>query len=157
LLDPSVLCVFSQLRWLAPASSRRQSPYCVGRNRRCQQELSRRKDVVFAEKATVEMIMRLALKASAASALLVLGATLALAQTSAQTTPSDSPSKAEPGAPQQGPGKQVPSPTMGTGSRPIGPPSSEQVAPGKNPTGESIEKKKSDSNDKEMGNPPAKK
>jgi hypothetical protein len=103
------------------------------------------------------MIMRLALKAAAASALLVLGATLALAQTSAQTTPSDSPSKAEPGAPQQGPGKQVPGPNMGTGSRPIGPPSSEQVAPGKNPTGESIEKKKSDSNDKEMGNPPAKK
>jgi hypothetical protein len=31
------------------------------------------------------------------------------------------------------------------------------VAPGKNPTGESVEKKKSDSNDKEMGNPPAKK
>jgi hypothetical protein len=103
------------------------------------------------------MIMRLALKAAAASALLVLGATLALAQTSAQTTPSDSPSKAEPGAPQQGPGKQVPSANMGTGSRPIGPPTSEQVAPGKNPTGESIEKKKSDSNDKEMGNPPAKK
>jgi len=103
------------------------------------------------------MIMRLALKAAAASALLALGATLALAQTSAQTTPSDSPSKAEPGAPQQGPGKQLPSPNMGTGSRPIGPPASEQVAPGKNPTGESVEKKKSDFNDKEMGNPPAKK
>jgi len=97
--------------------------------------------------------MRLALKAAAASALLALGATLALAQ----TTPSDSPSKAEPGAPQQGPGKQLPSPNMGTGSRPIGPPASEQVAPGKNPTGESVEKKKSDFNDKEMGNPPAKK
>ena len=96
--------------------------------------------------------MRLALKAAVASALLALGATLALAQ----TTPSDSPSKAEPGAPQQGPGKQAPNPNMGTGSRPIGPPASEQVAPGKNPTGESIEKKKSDFNDKEMGNPPAK-
>jgi hypothetical protein len=31
------------------------------------------------------------------------------------------------------------------------------MAPGKNPTGESVEKKKSDANDKEMGNPPAKK
>jgi len=103
------------------------------------------------------MIMRLVLKATAASALLALGATLALAQTSSQTTPSDSPSKSEPGAPQQGPGKQVPSPSMGTGSRPIGPPSTEQVAPGKNPTGESVEKKRSDFNDKEMGNPPPKK
>jgi len=56
--------------------------------------------------------MRLALKAAAASALLALGATLALAQTSAQTTPSDSPSKAEPGAPQQGPGKQAPNPNI---------------------------------------------
>jgi len=45
---------------------------------------------------------------------------------------------------------------MGTGSRPIGPPATQELAPGKNPTGESVEKKKSDSNDKEMGNPPAK-
>jgi hypothetical protein len=101
--------------------------------------------------------MRHVLKAAAASAILAVGATLAFAQTSPQTTPSDSPSKAEPGAPDQGPGKQVKSPNMGTGSRPIGPPSTEQVAPGKNPTGESIEKKKSDFNDKEMGNPPVKK
>ena len=100
--------------------------------------------------------MRHVLKAAAASALLAVGATLALAQTSSQTTPSDSPSKAEPGAPEQGPGQQVPTPSMGTGSRPIGPPSTEQVAPGKNPAGESVEKKKSDANDKEMGNPPAK-
>ena len=100
--------------------------------------------------------MRHVLKAAAASALLAVGATLALAQTSSQTTPSDSPSKAEPGAPEQGPGKQVPTPSMGTGSRPIGPPSTEQLAPGKNPTGESVEKKKGDANDKEMGNPPAK-
>ncbi|HJZ30431.1 MAG TPA: hypothetical protein VKF35_04970 [Hyphomicrobiaceae bacterium] len=99
--------------------------------------------------------MRAMLKVVAASALLMVGATFAVAQTS--TTPSNSPSKAEPGAPQQGPGAQVPSPSMGTGSRPIGPPTTEQVAPGKNPTGESVEKKKSDSNDKEMGNPPAKK
>ena len=96
--------------------------------------------------------MRFVLKVTAASALLALGATLAAAQTSTQ-----SPSKSEPGAPTQGPSKQVPSPSMGTGSRPIGPPSTQEVAPGKNPTGESIEKKKSDSNDKEMGNPPAKK
>jgi hypothetical protein len=102
------------------------------------------------------MIMRLVLKAAAASALIGVGATLALAQTSAQTTPSDSPAKAEPGAPEQGPGKQVPDPNMGTGSRPMGPPATQQVAPGKNPAGESVEKKKSDSNDKEMGNPPAK-
>src|SRR5260370_40622526 len=100
--------------------------------------------------------MRYVLKAAAASALLAAGATLALAQTSAQTTPSDSPSKSEPGAPDQGPGKQVKTPNMGTGSRPIGPPSDQQVAPGKNRTGESIEKKKSDSNDKEIGNPPPK-
>jgi hypothetical protein len=100
--------------------------------------------------------MRHVLKAAAASALLAVGATLALAQTSTQTTPSDSPSKAEPGAPEQGPGKQVPTPNIGTGSRPLGPPSTEPVAPGKNPTGESVEKKKSDANDKEMGNPPAK-
>lgn len=98
--------------------------------------------------------MRLLLKAAAASALLAVGGTLALAQTSTQTTPSDSPSKAEPGAPEQGPGKHGPS--MGTGSRPIGPPATQQVAPGKNPTGESIEKKKGDANDKEMGNPPPK-
>ncbi len=101
--------------------------------------------------------MRHVLKAAAASVLLTVGATLAIAQTSSPTTPSDSPSKAEPGAPDQGPGKQGKSPTMGTGSRPIGPPTTEQVAPGKNPTGESIEKKKSDANDKEMGNPPVKK
>jgi len=121
------------------------------------EELRQRKDVHSAQRPTVEMIMRLVLKAAAASAFLALGATLALAQTSTQTTPSDSPSKSEPGAPQQGPGKQVPSPSMGTGSRPIGPPSTQEVAPGKNPTGESVEKKKSDSNDKDMGNPPAKK
>jgi hypothetical protein len=96
------------------------------------------------------MIMRLVLKATAASVLLALGATLAVAQT-------QTPSKSEPGAPEQGPSKQVPSPSMGTGSRPIGPPSTQEMAPGKNPTGESVEKKKSDSNDKEMGNPPAKK
>ena len=89
--------------------------------------------------------------------LAIIAPALALAQTTTQTTPSDSPSKAEPGAPEQGPGKQVPSPSMGTGSRPIGPPSTQEIAPGKNPTGESVEKKKSDSNDKEMGNPPAKK
>jgi hypothetical protein len=116
------------------------------------EELRQSEDVHSAQRPTVEMIMRYVLKVTAASALLALGATLAAAQTSTQT-----PSKSEPGAPEQGPSKQVPSPSMGTGSRPIGPPSSQEVAPGKNPTGESIEKKKSDSNDKEMGNPPAKK
>jgi len=116
------------------------------------EELRQCEDVHSAPRPTVEMIMRYVLKVTAASALLALGATLAAAQTNTQT-----PSKSEPGAPEQGPSKQVPSPSMGTGSRPIGPPSSQEVAPGKNPTGESIEKKKSDANDKEMGNPPAKK
>ena len=68
--------------------------------------------------------MRLVLKATAASVLLALGATLAVAQT-------QTPSKSEPGAPEQGPSKQVPSPSMGTGSRPIGPPSTQEIAPGR--------------------------
>jgi hypothetical protein len=140
-----------------PANWLHHSCLAAVRIPRCQEELSRWKDVDLDKRPTVEMIMRLVLKAAAASALLAIGATLAIAQTSTQTTPSDSPSKAEAGAPEQGPGKQVPGPNMGTGSRPIGPPSTEQVAPGKNPTGESVEKKKSDFNDKEMGNPPAKK
>jgi hypothetical protein len=94
--------------------------------------------------------MKPVLKAVAASALLALGTTIAIAQT-------DSPSKAEKGAPDQGPGSQAPKSDTGTGTRPMGPPATQEVAPGKNPTGESVQKKKGDSNDKEMGNPPAKK
>src|SRR5262245_16653296 len=117
------------------------------------------------------MIMRLVLKAAAASVLLAMGATLALAQATTrppdqQVAPGRNPTgesvekkKSNSNDPEMGnpPAKQAPSPSMGTGSRPIGPPSTQQVAPGKNPAGESVEKKKSNSNDPEMGNPPVKK
>lgn len=85
---------------------------------------------------------------AAAAALLMSGATLALAQTS-QTTPSDSPSKAQPGAPTQGPGQANPT---GTGGAAIGPPAEEsKVAPGNNPTGESNAKRKSEEDDPRSG------
>jgi hypothetical protein len=91
-------------------------------------------------------------KAAAAAALLACGATLAFAQTQPppQTTPSDSPSKAQPGAPDQGPGKQVP-PT-GTGGAAIGPPAAPATpAPGTNPTGMTKEKQKSEQDDPLQG------
>jgi hypothetical protein len=103
----------------------------------------------FRTEDTMEMIMKHLLKLAAAGALLAAGATISLAQTDTKTTPSDSPSKAEKGSPDQGPGKQGPS--VGTGSRPIGPPATEQMAPGKNPTGQSVEKKKSEANDPQSG------
>ena len=88
------------------------------------------------------------IKIAAAAALLAGAATLALAQTPApNTTQKDSPSKAQPGAPDQGPGKQVPSNDPGVGSRPIGPPSTTTPAPAPNPTGVSQEKQKSEQND----------
>jgi hypothetical protein len=92
------------------------------------------------------------LKATAAALLLGCGATVALAQTTTppSTTEKSSPSKAQPGAPTQGPGKQVPQ----AGSRPIGPPadsSATTTAPGTNPTGMSVEKEKSEANDPRTG------
>jgi hypothetical protein len=90
-------------------------------------------------------------KAAAAAALLACGATLAFAQTQPQpqTTPSDSPSKAQPGAPDQGPGKQAPT---GTGGAAIGPPAAPATpAPGTNPTGISQEKQKSEQDDPLQG------
>jgi hypothetical protein len=92
-------------------------------------------------------------KTAAAAALLACSITLAYAQT--KTTPSDSPSKAEPGAPEQGPGKQVPTgkqgPT-GTGGAAIGPPATQPTpAPTTNPTGMSKEKQKSDQEDPLQG------
>jgi len=90
--------------------------------------------------------------AVATAALLACGATLALAQTqtpSTKTTPSGSPSKAEPGAPDQGPGKQAPS---GTGGAAIGPPAN-PAAPASppNPTGMTQEKQKSEQEDPLQG------
>jgi hypothetical protein len=90
-------------------------------------------------------------KAVAAAALLACGATLTLAQTQTAppTTPSDSPSKAEPGAPDHGPGKQAPS---GTGGAAIGPPANPAApAPAPNPTGMTQEKQKSEQEDPLQG------
>lgn len=89
----------------------------------------------------------------AAAALLACGATLALAQApSTKTTPSDSPSKAQPGAPDQGPGKQVPDAKgTGTGGAAIGPPADPAPAPGNNPTGQSKQKQKSEQDDPMQG------
>ena len=87
-------------------------------------------------------------KAVGAAALLACGATLVLAQTTTPptvTTPSDSPSKAEPGAPDQGPGKQAP---KGSGGAAIGPPAEGTApTPGNNPAGVTKEKRKSNQDD----------
>jgi hypothetical protein len=98
------------------------------------------------------------LKTVAAAALLAGGATLALAQApTTKTTPSDSPSKAQPGAPDQGPGKQVPAPAegakgTGTGGAAIGPPADPATpAPGSNPTGQTKQKQKSEQDDPLQG------
>jgi hypothetical protein len=91
------------------------------------------------------------LKIAATTALLAGGATLALAQTTppTATTPSDSPSKAQPGAPDQGPGKPAPT---GVGGAAIGPPADPAApATAKNPSGQSKEKQKSDQDDPQMG------
>src|SRR5262245_28500971 len=88
-------------------------------------------------------------RTTAVAMMLACGATLAFAQTPPpQTTPSDSPSKAQPGAPDQGPGKQTPS---GTGGAAIGPPANATPAPGPNPTGVSKEKQKSEQDDPLQG------
>jgi len=86
------------------------------------------------------------LKVIAVAAMFAAGATLGAG---AQTTSKDSPSKAEKGAPDQGPGKQT-SPS-GVGSSPIGPPATSSDPNSKNPTGMSSEKKKSESNDPSEG------
>ena len=89
------------------------------------------------------------LKIIAVAAFVASGATLAGAQT--QTTPSDSPSKAQPGAPDQGPGSTAKK-QEGVGSAPIGPPTSAPSATTpSNPTGMSPEKKKSEQNDPGTG------
>jgi hypothetical protein len=93
------------------------------------------------------------IKAVAAAALLACGATFAFAQTQTapptKTTPSDSPSKAEPGAVDQGPGKQAPT---GTGGAAIGPPANPATpATPPNPTGMSQEKQKSEQDDPLQG------
>jgi hypothetical protein len=117
-------------------------------------------------------------KAAAAAVLLACGSTLAFAQTTPpQSTPSESPSKAQPGAPDQsskaptGTGGATPvpgaaakgkaeagaptqsnQPAEGTGSRAIGPPTAPAApAPGTNPTGMTEEKQKSDQGDPAMG------
>src|SRR5688572_9339252 len=90
------------------------------------------------------------IKIAAAVALLAGAATLAFAQT---TPPANAPEagKAQPGAPDQAPGKQTPSTDTGVGSRPIGPPTGTEPARGNNPTGESKEKRKSDQDDPSTG------
>jgi len=88
-------------------------------------------------------------KGFAAAALIACGATYSFAQTPTQTTPSDSPSKAQPGAPDQGPGKQAPT---GSGGAAIGPPAtSTEPAPSNNPAGQTKEKQKGDQDDPRMG------
>jgi hypothetical protein len=93
------------------------------------------------------------LKIGAIAALFAGGATLALAQTTTpapSTTEKDSPSKAQPGAPTQGPGKELPG--ASSGSRPIGPPANPvEPAPGKNPAGVTMEKQKSEQNAPDTG------
>jgi hypothetical protein len=122
----------------------------------------------------METLMTIA-KAAAAAVLLACGSTLAFAQTTPpQSTPSESPSKAQPGAPDQsskaptGPGGAMPvpgaaakgkaeagaptqssQPDEGTGSRAIGPPAAPAAGP--NPTGMTKEKQKSDQEDPAMG------
>jgi hypothetical protein len=81
------------------------------------------------------------LKMVAAAALFAGGATLAIAQTS----PPDK-SKAEAGAPQQGPGQEVPKAGTGTGGTAMPAPG---TAP--NPTGITQEKQKSEANDPQQG------
>jgi hypothetical protein len=85
------------------------------------------------------------LKMVAAAALFAGSATLAVAQTS----PPDK-SKSEAGAPQQGPGQEVPKAGTGTGAGTGG---TAMPAPGTppNPTGITQEKQKSEANDPQQG------
>ena len=85
------------------------------------------------------------LKLAAAAALLAGGATLAIGQTSPPAK-----SKAEAGAPQQGPGKEAPNAGTGTGAGTGG---TAMPAPGNppNPTGMSQEKQKGEANDPQSG------
>jgi hypothetical protein len=85
------------------------------------------------------------LKMVAAAALFAGSATLAIAQTS----PPDK-SKSEAGAPQQGPGQEVPKAGTGTGAGTGG---TAMPAPGTppNPTGITQEKQKSEANDPQQG------
>ena len=85
------------------------------------------------------------LKMVAAAALFAGSATLAIAQTS----PPDK-SKSEAGAPQQGPGQEVPKAGTGTGA---GTGETAMPAPGTppNPTGITQEKQKSEANDPQQG------
>jgi hypothetical protein len=89
--------------------------------------------------------MRKVLQMAAAAALVASGATLAFAQTTPQAK-----SKSEAGAPQQGPGKEVPNAATGTGAGTGG---TTMPAPGTppNPTGMSKEKQKSEANDPQQG------
>ena len=89
------------------------------------------------------------LKIIAIAAFVASGAILA----GAQTTTKDSPSKAQPGAPDQGPGNATqPTTPSGVGSAPIGPPAtSTDPTTKQNPTGMSEEKKKSETNDPQQG------
>ena len=87
------------------------------------------------------------LKVVAVAAFFAAGATLAGAQTT--NAPKESPSKAETGAPDQGPGKQTA--PSGVGSSPIGPPATASDPNTKNPTGMPAENKKSETNDPLQG------
>jgi hypothetical protein len=95
------------------------------------------------------MLMKF-VKMAATAALLAGGATLVMAQASPPNVSGqpNSPSKVQPGAPDQGPAKQ----DSGTGTRPIGPPADPAApAPGNNPTGVTKEKQKSDMDDPRSG------
>jgi hypothetical protein len=89
--------------------------------------------------------MRKALEVFAAAVLLAAASSFAVAQ---QTSPTPK-SNSEMRPPQQGP--STGSGKDGVGSRPIGPPDTAIPAPGKNPTGESKAKRKSEEADPNEG------
>jgi hypothetical protein len=91
-------------------------------------------------------------KIAAVATLLLGSASFAFAQapSTPPTTGTDSPSKSQPGAPEQGPAKQAPG--ASTGTRPLGPPANPaEPAPGNNPTGVTKEKEKSTQEDPQSG------
>ena len=88
--------------------------------------------------------LKTTLRTMAAVTLFAVGPSFALAQQ--QTSP---PAKSKSQVQEKGPNMQEPS--SGVGSRPIGPPDTAVPAPGKNPTGESKSKQRSEQDDPQSG------
>jgi hypothetical protein len=88
-------------------------------------------------------VSKTTLKTMAAVTLFAVGTSFAIAQ---QNSP---PAKSKSEIQEKGPSMQEPS--SGVGSRPIGPPDTAVPAPGKNPTGESKSKQRSEQNDPRSG------